>query len=524
MKKQLLTVLAISVFTAGFAQTTLLSESFTGQVQPAGWTNDSLGQPNVWLWTFDNPGARTITGAGFDADFAILDSDFDGNGNSQISGLTTVPVSTMGYNAVRLSFDEQFRAYAGSMCDLDYSIDGGVTWTSIRNTAANVGYPDPAVNSVFTLPANAAGVADLRIKFTYTGTWGWWWAIDNVLVEGLPDCTGTPTAGSITGAPSAACPNVPYTLTLTGATADAGITYQWMSSTNGTNFTVIPGVTGTSYTDSTLSQIYYQVVVICNGSGMSASTSIINIPVNPPIMCYCTATHPGCADPDFISTVELQGTALLNNDSTCTTAANGAYTAYPATGNTTGSIVQGLAYVLNVTTQNDNIISVWIDYDQSGSYEPSEWTQVCLTSVANVPNTATINVPPTATLGLTGMRVRSRLTGFTNDATSACLAMGSGECEDYLITIDPFTGIKENTALQFGMYPNPAKNALTLKLSTEQIGSTIRIVDVLGKLIITKEAKNTEEVLNIEELLNGVYFVSIENEHGSMVKRLVVSK
>lgn len=435
MKKQLLTLLGLLSLGTAVSQTVLLSENFTGQVQPAGWTNDSLGFPCMYTWQFNNPAARTITGASFDADFAILDSDNYGSGALQNSSLTTPSFSTIGFAGVDLNFSEQFRAYTASSHDISYSVDGGATWTSIRSGTASIGYPTPVLTTI-SLPAPALGQANVKIKYTYVGDFGWWWAIDAIQIVGLNSCAGTPTAGSILGCPSNICANIPYDLTLTGATMGPGITYQWLSSTDGTTFSPIAGATGTSLHDSTATApIYYKVVVTCSNGGSTASTAAVNVvSINPTSVCYCIASNPACAG-DFISAVSITSTTLNNVDSICNSAANGAYTQYPASGNTTASIQQGASYMLNVTTTSNNIVSVWIDYDRNGVFDAAEWTQVCTASSAGVANSVALNVPLTAVAGQTGMRLRSRSSGSQNDAVSACLDFFSGETEDYIITI-----------------------------------------------------------------------------------------
>ncbi|MEI6184700.1 MAG: GEVED domain-containing protein, partial [Bacteroidota bacterium] len=82
------------------------------------------------------------------------------------------------------------------------------------------------------------------------------------------------------------------------------------------------------------------------------------------------------------------------------------------------------------------IASVWFDWNQNGSFEPSEWTQIT-TNAAN--GTISFIVDPNAVLGNTLMRIRSRATGNVNTSTSACLNFGSGETEDYIINIIPGT-------------------------------------------------------------------------------------
>jgi len=75
---------------------------------------------------------------------------------------------------------------------------------------------------------------------------------------------------------------------------------------------------------------------------------------------------------------------------------------------------------------------MFIDYNQNGQFEPSEWTQVYTSATSG---TATFTVPLTALGGVTGMRVRSRLAGNINGSGDQCLSMGSGSTDDYYITL-----------------------------------------------------------------------------------------
>ena len=130
------------------------------------------------------------------------------------------------------------------------------------------------------------------------------------------------------------------------------------------------------------------------------------------------------------------GSSGLNNSSTTCNSSNGsAYTSYPATGTATGTLLQGLSYPVSVTTASAAIISVWIDFNQNGVFEASEWTQVATASTASQPSTVNVLVPATALLGQTGLRIRSRSAGNPNGAGDACTLFGSGETEDYFVTI-----------------------------------------------------------------------------------------
>ena len=155
--------------------------------------------------------------------------------------------------------------------------------------------------------------------------------------------------------------------------------------------------------------------------------------VVPTFAQYCIPSNPSC-NSNYISNFEIQGTSL-NNTSTCTTTGGYAYSSFPASGNTTADLIQGNSYTFSVTTTGSNIVSIWIDFDQSGTFDTDEWVQVCTTSTSGVASTVNFTISGSASLGTTGLRIRSRAYGNQNDATCACTSFGSGETEDYTINI-----------------------------------------------------------------------------------------
>jgi GEVED domain/Secretion system C-terminal sorting domain len=93
-------------------------------------------------------------------------------------------------------------------------------------------------------------------------------------------CTGTPTAGSITGVASV-CSGLGTTLTLTGSSSGGGITYQWASATtSGGPYTTLLGTSNTQATGPLTATTYYVVTVTCTSSGLSATTSQFTVSVN----------------------------------------------------------------------------------------------------------------------------------------------------------------------------------------------------------------------------------------------------
>ncbi len=164
------------------APVVLFSEDFTGQVLPTDWTNVDNGTSSC-LWGFNNPGGRTITGADFDSDFAIFDSDNHGDGDHNAS-LTTKAIDCSGYSTINLKFANQYRHNTGSAGKIEVS-NNGTDWTEVDEFTSSEGYPNPAENIEYDISSVAANEATVYIKWTFTGNYDWWWAIDNVEISAI---------------------------------------------------------------------------------------------------------------------------------------------------------------------------------------------------------------------------------------------------------------------------------------------------------------------------------------------------
>jgi len=87
-------------------------------------------------------------------------------------------------------------------------------------------------------------------------------------------------------------------------------------------------------------------------------------------------------------------------------------------------------------------------------------------------------------------------------------------------TMSSVTGIKKpNNFGSIQIYPNPASTILVVD-HLSKIGSII-IKDVLGKEVISSSIINTKMLIDVSNLSNGIYFVSINN---SEVQKIVINK
>lgn len=232
-------------------------------------------------------------------------------------------------------------------------------------------------------------------------------------------CTDPATAGTAVSTPAMACPSQNITLSLTGSSVGSGLTYQWQSSPDGVAFSPIGGAINSTLTTTQSATTYYNCIVTCS-AGTPVTSSNVQVNMNSFSGCYCTPTSAGGA---CVTNVTIN---TINNTTPGCSAGN--YSQQAAT----TMLQQGVTYNFSVSCDAAAITSVWFDFNQNGIYEVSEWTQPYTNATTG---TVSVTVPLGAILGTTGMRVRSRLAGNINGAGDACTAFGSGEDEDYLVTI-----------------------------------------------------------------------------------------
>ncbi len=253
-----------------------------------------------------------------------------------------------------------------------------------------------------------------------------------------PQCSGIPMPGNTLSSMTAVCENVVFVLGMENAFTDFGISYQWQSSDNGTDFTDITNATAPALSLTQTQSTYYRCLVNCGiNSGASTPIQIIQTPT---AQCYCFPTYDnGKTDGDLISNVTIAGTALANN--TGNAPINPSYTYFTGQPNLTAALQSGFSYEMTVSvgTYGQQEIAVWIDYNDD--YQFSEDEKIGYTQ-EQVPGdgsgTFTITLSCDAPEGTHRMRIRDV---WNSDASvmDPCANYGYGETEDYDITIIPAT-------------------------------------------------------------------------------------
>jgi len=81
---------------------------------------------------------------------------------------------------------------------------------------------------------------------------------------------------------------------------------------------------------------------------------------------------------------------------------------------------------------------------------------------------------------------------------------------------------KETIQSDFLIYPNPVNEILTIDFSNAISSEvTIKIYDLLGKLILEEEINNQKNLINVSKLQSGNYFLKIEKDNTTTGKMIV---
>ena len=437
---------------AGFiAKSQILTEDFEGAVfPPAGWLNDHSGGTDLTaLWETAGPAAP----AGDDANGVSFTVDpHTGTGmaqfrsydflNDNAATLTTSAVSLSTPGAKLVSFwmyrEDGYPTHNDSILLYINTTTGTAGATLLGVVYRYTGLTPIVTNGngwykySYVVPAGFNTATNYFI-FEAVSDFGNNMFIDDITVEDFAACTGTPSAGTITG-PAGACAGSQIILENTGATDADGMTYVWQSSPNaGGPWTDIPGQTSLSLaTTSQTTDTYYQFVATCSNSGQSATSNVIQVTMNAQNVCYCKPPDVSLHTfiNDYITNVIIQGTTL--NSSNGTDAGTG-YTLVPPTpASNTADLSQVTTYTVTATVEDGgpSQVSCWFDFNNNGTFDANEFTDL---TIAGTTASGSISVPADAVLAQTGFRIRARAANFTD--ADACGTFASGETEDYVVTI-----------------------------------------------------------------------------------------
>ena len=178
-----------------------------------------------------------------------------------------------------------------------------------------------------------------------------------------PPCTGTPDPGNTLTTATSVCAGEPFTLSTQNIVTGSGITYQWQSSPDGVSYSNINGATGASLLTQQYSSNYYQVLVTCTSSGLSATSTPVqvNIPLgtNAVFETFDTYLPAGCWS-------EAQGILGAPTTFTSTTTSSWAQDDF---GNVTSPVNDAARIEIWTTTIDEWLISPTYDLGTGGNMQ-----------------------------------------------------------------------------------------------------------------------------------------------------------
>ncbi|MGQ3131739.1 MAG: T9SS type A sorting domain-containing protein [Flavobacteriales bacterium] len=168
---------------------TLLNEKFEGSNS---WTtiNSSSGgtTPANTAWGVQTSPYvySSVTFASNDnSKFYMTNSDAGGNGNTTLTLLTSPAINTTGISGLTLSFWHYYRDYnTADTAVIQASADGGLTWNTLTTYTTTQGASNGFVQATINLGAAYENQAAVHIRFRYAAVWGYYWALDNVMLSG----------------------------------------------------------------------------------------------------------------------------------------------------------------------------------------------------------------------------------------------------------------------------------------------------------------------------------------------------
>ncbi|MBW6401703.1 Ig-like domain-containing protein [Roseomonas sp. HJA6] len=184
---------------------------------PDGWTRDNTTTPtggpleffgwtvldkNSWIVSAGDQGRGQFSNAS--GAVLVADPDEYDDGAADVGSnlfnayIKTPAISLTGIEAgtATVTFDSSWRAEGTQKAAVDVSYDGGATWTRVMlfdSDSSSAHYKADATNESITVALNnPEGASEAIIRFgMFEAGNNWWWAIDDIAVQGEGDATGT---------------------------------------------------------------------------------------------------------------------------------------------------------------------------------------------------------------------------------------------------------------------------------------------------------------------------------------------
>ncbi len=410
----------------------------------------------------------------------------------------------------------------------------------------------------FPVPANASfGLTGMRIVFQVFGNastispcglYNNGETEDYVVNIAPSPCISPPNAGTAFATDTATCPGT--AIIISNTTYDkiyANLNSNWQLSTDGINYSDIPGGNVDSLTVNPTVDSWYRFRVTCNGTSTSFS-NVQKVSMLPTTSCFGLSATTGTLNDSsdigglVISTPQPTNINLYSFTSggphLLNPAANRFYTNYTPTGvldlYADSTYKLSIYHIMNTATHGDAKVTVFIDYNNNFNFDlPDELVYSGIADVNNFFLNAEIVTPVAPALNVpVGMRiVLNNDIGPNGASDTGYGTYVSGETEDFFVRFSPYaisTNVEDfNDLTQIGLYPNPTSGLVYIGFNaTKTLDVDIDVLSVTGAKVLSKHIDNVSgnysSTMDLSSLSPGVYMMKFITEKGDFVRRITV--
>ncbi|WNJ17940.1 PKD domain-containing protein [Pontibacter sp. G13] len=178
MKQLILLVLALLAWGILRGQV-FLDEDFDQGI-PSNWGISNGGtSTDTWMETTGGVAGQYLDGT----EFLVANSELAGSGGVVLFEIIQSPVIALtGGVSLELEFDQYFRSAGGGEYGL-VQVWNGFQWVTLYTVSSTTGSWNAPNKQTINISSYVN--SQFRVRFTYydVGTWGWYWAIDNVKIS-----------------------------------------------------------------------------------------------------------------------------------------------------------------------------------------------------------------------------------------------------------------------------------------------------------------------------------------------------
>ncbi len=314
----------------------------------------------------------------------------------------------------------------------------------------------------------------------------------------LLDSFTTTTTGSCnapTGLTATSITTTGATVGWTAVTGAQSYTLQYRDSIT-PSFTTVTGLTSVSDVLTSLasgSKYYFEVLTVCSSG--SSSYSLLDSFTTTAVVTSCNSVYDGTTHNTFATAVMIPFSTAITG--------------------TISSATDIDYYKITITkkgTATVTLTTLPADYDL---YIYNSSQTLVASSVNSGTTSESINrtfAKGTFYIKVIGYKKAFNTTSCYTLTVTPGTAVGSTESD----AIDNSFAVEEDNS--FLLYPNPVSSTLNVKADAITAGTTIKVMDILGKTIVTKQVSSTNSQLDVSKLSKGVYMLLIFNKDGSIAK------